>query len=61
MFKVWCVNNQIQKGLLLCLPVKKLKSANIWQSYNQEGGWFVHFARVATTMLKGEEKCTMRM
>ena len=26
------VNNQIKKGLLLSLTVKKLKSVNIWQS-----------------------------
>jgi len=30
------VNNQIKKGLLLGLRVKKLKSANIWQSYKQK-------------------------
>jgi len=29
------INNQIKKGLLLSLLVKKkLKSVNIWQSYN---------------------------
>ena len=32
------VNNQIKKGLLLSLPVKKnLQSVNIRQSYKQEG------------------------
>ena len=31
------VNNQIKRGLLLSLWVKKyLKSVNIWQSYKQE-------------------------
>jgi len=29
------VNNQIKKGLLLSMRVKKLKSENIWQSYKQ--------------------------
>jgi len=29
------VNNQIKKGLLLNLRVKKLKSVNIWQRYKQ--------------------------
>ena len=29
----WVVNNQIRKGLLLSLWVKKLKSANTWKSY----------------------------
>ena len=27
------LNNQIKKGLLLSLSVKKLKSVNVWQSY----------------------------
>jgi len=34
---------------------KKLKSVNIWQSYKQEGGCFMHFARLANTLLKDEE------
>jgi len=29
------VNNQIKKGLLLSLRVKKIKSVNIWQRYKQ--------------------------
>jgi len=49
------VNNQIKKGLLLSLPVKKLKSVSIWQSYKQEGGCLVHFVCLATTLLKDEE------
>jgi len=37
------VNNQIKKGLLLSLRVKKiLKSGNIWQSYKQERDCLVH-------------------
>ena len=34
---------------------KKLKSVNIWQSYKQERGCLVHFARLANTLLKDEE------
>ena len=50
------VNNQIEKGLLLSLRVKKnLKSVNIWQSYKQERGCLMHFALLANTLLKGEE------
>jgi len=48
------VNNQIKKGLLLSpqVRVKKwLKSMNIWQSYKQERGCLVHFARLANTLL----------
>jgi len=43
-------NNQIKKGLFLSLSVKKnvFKSANIWQSYKQEGGWLVHIFHVVT-------------
>jgi len=41
------VNNQIKKGLLLSLRVKRFsKSVNIWQSYKQERGCFVHFFRL---------------
>jgi len=28
---------------------------DIWQSYQQEGGYLVHFARLATTLLNAEE------
>jgi len=28
---------------------------NIWQSYKQERGCFMHFARLANTLLKDEE------
>jgi len=48
-------NNQIKKGLLLTLRVKKIKSVNIWQSYKQERGCLMHFARLANTLLKDEE------
>ena len=47
------VNNQIKKGLLLTLSVKKKsKFVNIWQSYKQEGGCLVH---LANTLLKVKE------
>jgi len=50
------VNNQIKKGLLLSLSVKRiLKGVNIWQSYKQERGCLLHFARLANTLLKDEE------
>ena len=40
------VDDQIEKGLLLSLRVKKkLKSVNIWQSYKQERGCLVQFLR----------------
>jgi len=28
---------------------------NVWQSYKQEGGYLMHFAHLATTLLKDEE------
>jgi len=34
---------------------EKIESMNIWQSYKQGGGCLVHFVRLATTLLKGEE------
>jgi len=37
------------------LSEKKLKSVNIWLSYKQERGCLVHFAHLATTLLKDEE------
>ena len=40
------VNNQITKGLLLSLSVRKLKSVNIWQSYKQERDCFMRFIRL---------------
>jgi len=50
------VNNQIRKGLLLSLSVIFFKSVNIWQSYKQERGCLVHFARLANTLLLAEER-----
>jgi len=50
------VSNQIKKGLLLSLRVKKkLKSVNTWQSYKQERDYLVHFARLANTPIEDEE------
>ena len=49
------VNNQVKKGLLLCLWVKFFNWFNIWQSYKQERGCLMHFARLANTLLKDEE------
>jgi len=49
------VNNQIKKGLLLSLSMSFVKPVKIWQSYTQEGGCLVHFARLANTLLKKEE------
>ena len=34
---------------------ESFKSVNIWQSYKQERGCLVHFARLANTLLKDEE------
>ena len=31
------------------------KSVNIWQSYKQERGCFMHFARLSNTLIKDEE------
>jgi len=41
------VKKQIKKGLLLSLGVKKkLKSVNIWQSYQQKRDCLVHLLRL---------------
>ena len=45
----------IKKGLLLSVRVKKIKSVNNWQSYKQERGCLVHFARLANTLLKAKK------
>jgi len=51
------VNNQIKKVLLLSvLEWKKLKSVNVSQSYEQERGCLTHFARLANTLPKDEER-----
>ena len=34
---------------------EKIESVNIWQSYKQEHGCRMHFARLANTLLKDEE------
>ena len=39
---------------LRSLSMEKIKSVNIWQSYNQEGDCLAHFVRLATTLLKDE-------
>jgi len=45
------VNNQIKKGLLLTVRVKKLlKSLNIWQSYKQERGCLMPFALLVNAL-----------
>jgi len=49
------VDIQIWKGLLLSLWVIFFKSVNIWQSYKQESGWLMHFARLTNTLLTDEE------
>ena len=50
------VNNQLKTGLLLSVRVKKcFKSVDIWQSYKQERGSLMHFARLANTLLKVKE------
>jgi len=44
------VNNQIEKGSLLSVWVKKFfESVNIWQSYKQERGFLVLFMCLANT------------
>ena len=53
--KMQVLLKQIKHGLLLSLRAKKLKSVNIWQSYKQERGCLMHFARLANTLLKDEE------
>jgi len=49
-----CGGNQIKKGLLLSLWVKKLKSVNIWQSYKQERDCLVHLWARPTLLQDGE-------
>jgi len=49
------VNNQIKKGLLLSVWANFFKLVNIWQSYKQERGCLMHFARLGNTLLKDEE------
>jgi len=49
------INNQIKKGLLLSLWVKKIKSVNSWQSYKHERNCLVHFVRLANALPKDGE------
>ena len=49
------VNNQIKKGLLLSLWVKKLKSVNVWQSYKQKRDRLVHFLRLLAVCWLGAQ------
>jgi len=58
---VGVVNNQIKKGLLLSVQVIFFKLANIWQSYKQERGCLMHFARLANTLLKDEESESVKI
>jgi len=56
---LWCggvVNNQIKKGFLLSLRVKiKIKSVNIWQSYQQKHDCLVHFLRLLAVCWLGAQ------
>ena len=53
---VGVVNNQIKKGLLLSLRVKKvLKLVNIWQTYKQERDCLVHFLRLSAVCWPGAQ------
>ena len=50
------VNNQIKKGLLLSLLVKKNQNrVNIWQSCKQQRSCLMHSAYLANTLLSDEE------
>jgi len=49
------VNNQINEGLLLSLPVKKIKSVNISQNCTQEGGCLIHFLRLLAVFWSGAQ------
>ena len=49
------VNNQIKKGLLVSLKVKKIKSVNIWQSYQQKPDCFVYFLRLLAVCWLGAQ------
>ena len=51
----WVVNNQIKKGLLLSLRIKKIKGVNLWQSYKQERDRIVHFLRLLAVCWPGAQ------
>jgi len=49
-------NNQIKKGLLLSLLVKKkLKPVNIWRNYKQKCDCLVHFLRLLAVCWPGAQ------
>ena len=50
------VDNQIKKGLLLNLPVEKLKIGD-WQSYKQESGCLMHFLHHLAVWWPGAQYC----
>jgi len=53
----WVVNNQIKKGLLLSLKVKKcLKSVTLRQSYKQERYCRVHFLLLLAVRWPGAQR-----
>ena len=50
------VNNQIKKGLLLSLRLKKMvRSVNIWQSYKQERDCLMHSLRLSAVCWPGAQ------
>jgi len=55
--RCYWVSNQIKKKFIAesANEKKKLKSVNIWQSYNEDCGCLMHFAHIANTLLTGEE------
>jgi len=56
------VNNQIKRGLLLSLWVKKyLKSVNIWQSYKQERDCLVHFISLLNQLCNTGTKLNLQI
>jgi len=49
------VNNQIEKGLLLRLSVKKIKSVDIRQSYKEKRDCLVHFLHLLAVWWPGTQ------
>jgi len=54
------VNNQIKKGWLLSLKMKKIKGWIFWQSYKQERGPIVHFLRLLAVCWPGAQSVGLR-
>jgi len=52
---VGVVKNQIKRFIAESASEKKLKSANIWQSYKQERDCLMFVARLTNTLLELEE------